>query len=104
MSDYGAQVTYSTLCDMVEEIIGTERIIREAVYADSRNLAMWVGERSAMMRAVSYAMSGGRDGRGRYSAAFGYLDTVIRQVPSVEALPPCGAVVLGLRDLMAGMS
>ena len=91
------KVNYSTMCDMVQEIIGTERIIREAIKADPRSLAMWEGERGAMMRAVSHVASGGRDGSGRYNAAFTYLDERIRQVTSVDDLPPSGTVVIGLR-------
>lgn len=101
MSNTGpVTVIYGTLCDMVEEIIGTERIIREATEATPATIAVWRGEQYAAQRMVSYVMSGGRDGSGRYSMAFGYLDTRIRQA---TVLPPSGTVVIGLRKIMEEM-
>jgi hypothetical protein len=92
------------MCDMVEEIISTERIIRESgmpTALGDATLAQWQGEAYAMMRAVSYVVSGGRDGSMRYNDAFEFLD---REICRADSLPVSGAVVIGLLKMIKGIS
>src|SRR5574341_239906 len=62
-------VGYSTMCDMVQEIIGTERIMREGVKATDATLAHWEGERNAMMRALTYILAASGTARHRIGHA-----------------------------------